>query len=175
MQIREMTNDECLKFLAVKRPGRLACARDDQPYIVPFHFGFDGHNYLYAFSTPGQKIEWMRTNPLVCIEIDDIDHINDWTTIVIFGHYEELLVTGPTSERTKAYDLLSQHPMWWQPGYAAGTHPKQFGESEPIYFRIRITQMTGHRALTEVIQGNQTSEHETKQQGLWNKFWRAKK
>ena len=24
---------------------------------------------LYGFTTPGQKVEWMRANPLVCVEV----------------------------------------------------------------------------------------------------------
>jgi uncharacterized protein len=59
MFIKELTKNECVKSLTEKGLGRLACAHENQPYVVPFHFAFDGGNYLYAFSTLGQKIEWM--------------------------------------------------------------------------------------------------------------------
>lgn len=29
-------------------------------------------DYIYVLSTFGQKIEWMRTNPKVCVEIEEI-------------------------------------------------------------------------------------------------------
>ena len=35
----------------------------DQPYIVPIYFSYDG-KHLYGVTTLGQKIEWMRSNPL---------------------------------------------------------------------------------------------------------------
>jgi nitroimidazol reductase NimA-like FMN-containing flavoprotein (pyridoxamine 5'-phosphate oxidase superfamily) len=38
----------------------------------------------------GQKIEWMRLNPLVCVEIDEIPSDVDWTSMVVRGRYEEL-------------------------------------------------------------------------------------
>src|SRR5262245_26666519 len=63
MIIREMTEDECRDVLARMNFGRLACARDNQPYVVPIYFSYHG-GYLYGFSTMGQKIEWMRSNPL---------------------------------------------------------------------------------------------------------------
>ena len=59
MFIHEMTLDECSSALKETRLGRLACAQDNQPYIVPINFAFDG-TYIYGFTTLGQKIEWTR-------------------------------------------------------------------------------------------------------------------
>ena len=61
MLIHTLSALECTKLLAANRVGRLACAKDGQPYVVPnAHAG----KHLYAFSMPGKKIEWMRANPL---------------------------------------------------------------------------------------------------------------
>jgi nitroimidazol reductase NimA-like FMN-containing flavoprotein (pyridoxamine 5'-phosphate oxidase superfamily) len=57
MFIQKMTEAECLNTLARGRLGRLACAHENQPYIVPIYFAYQ-HPYLYAFATPGQKVEW---------------------------------------------------------------------------------------------------------------------
>ena len=59
MFIHEMTEDECRTALERVSFGRLACARDNQPYVVPIYFSYDG-KHIYGFSTLGQKIEWMR-------------------------------------------------------------------------------------------------------------------
>ena len=59
MFIHEMTIDECSNALEKGSLGRLACAQDNQPYIVPINFAFDGA-YIYGFTTLGQKIEWTR-------------------------------------------------------------------------------------------------------------------
>ena len=149
MFVKELTNGECLEILTEKRLGRLASARENQPYIVPIHFVFDGQNILYAFSTLGQKIEWMRANPLVCVEVDDIDNQSDWTSLIIFGRYEELPNTFEyEGERNHAHELLSCHPMWWQPAFAVGTHRSRKANEEPIYFRIHIETISGHRAIS---------------------------
>ena len=42
MFIHEMTVDECSGALKETRLGRLACAQDNQPYIVPINFSLDG-------------------------------------------------------------------------------------------------------------------------------------
>jgi uncharacterized protein len=67
MFIHEMSTDECHEVLSRVSVGRLACAVDDQPYVVPINFAFDGL-YIYCFATEGKKIYWMRSNPKVCFE-----------------------------------------------------------------------------------------------------------
>src|SRR5262245_33296034 len=89
MLIRDMTRSECLSALAGARLGRLACAYANQPYIVPLYFVYE-EPYLYGFTTPGLKVEWMRSNPLVCVELDTVADTEQWTSIIIFGKYEEL-------------------------------------------------------------------------------------
>ena len=71
MLMRELTTRECHDVLKRASIARLGCARDNQPYVVPVHVYFDG-DYLYSFAMLGQKIAWMRENPRVCVEVDEI-------------------------------------------------------------------------------------------------------
>src|SRR5450631_3569067 len=89
MLIRNMTRQASIDLLARRRLGRLACAHDGQPYITPLAFEYD-ENYLYSFSTLGQKITWMRANPRVCIEAEELASPQDWATVIVLGRYEEL-------------------------------------------------------------------------------------
>jgi nitroimidazol reductase NimA-like FMN-containing flavoprotein (pyridoxamine 5'-phosphate oxidase superfamily) len=68
--IQELTSEESLELLARTRFGRLGCALGGESYVVPFYFAFN-KDCLYSFSTVGRKIEWMRANPLVCVEADE--------------------------------------------------------------------------------------------------------
>ena len=114
MLIHEMTHEECISTLVRLRFGRLGCARDNQPYVVPINFAYH-QNYLYAFSTVGQKIEWMRENPRVCIEADDFTNHYQWESVVVVGHYEELPDTPEYSrKRSQAYEKLQERAMWWK-------------------------------------------------------------
>lgn len=149
MLIQEMTRQQSIDLLAHTRFGRLGCARENQPYVVPFYFGYDA-NYLYTFSTVGQKIEWMRTNPLVCVEIDEVENAEQWVSVVIFGRYEELPDSPEwQSTRELAYEVLRRKPNWWEPGYAKTILHGTPRPLVPCYYRIRIVQITGHRATPE--------------------------
>ncbi len=152
MLIHEMTNQECLDTLARLRLGRLGCARDNQPYVVPIYFA-SHKGGLYAFSTLGKKIEWMRANPRVCVEADEFIAHNQWMSVVAFGHYEEFPDTPEYKpERNRAYALLQQRAMWWQPAYVASAHHGAAEPLVPIFFCIHIDRVTGHRATPDSVQ-----------------------
>lgn len=172
MQIKELTYDECLKALERTHFGRIACSLNDQPYVTPFYFAFDGKKYVYAFSTVGRKIKCMRKNPLVCVEVEVIEDRENWATLVIFGTYEELPPESDfEAERIQAHALLSRRPMWWQPAYVAREH-HELDEEEPMFFRIRIEKITGHRARSEnpeefLSAGQPANLKKTWLRGMW--------
>ena len=119
MIIHELTMAQCHDVLGRTGLGRLACAHDDQPYIVPILFDFDRQQEcLYSFSTVGRKIDWMRRNPKVCMEVDEISDPFHWTTVVVFGRYEEIPPSEASDARQRAHDLFQQRPEWWLPGAA---------------------------------------------------------
>jgi hypothetical protein len=100
-----MSQQECHEFLTRLSFGRLASARDNQPYVVPIYFAFEP-NRLYGFATMGQKIEWMRSNPLVCVEVDEVQSHIHWSSIVLQGRYEDSrthLNTQSGGSRRKPY------------------------------------------------------------------------
>lgn len=83
MFIHEMSRAECNEALSQAKFGRLACAHDNQPYVLPLNIAFDGDSHLYCFTTIGQKVEWMRSNPLVCFEIDEVTNHNHWSMFFV--------------------------------------------------------------------------------------------
>ena len=155
-------------LLARTRVGRLACAHENLPYVIPIYFVYEDP-YLYGFTTLGQKVEWMRSNPLVCVELDEIVNGSQWMSIVIFGRYQELpdtpehverwdhhrhlplqdkppdmLTNG--QERWHAHELLQRYAQWWEAGSASSTLRNPGQPLEPVFYRIHIDKITGRRA-----------------------------
>jgi hypothetical protein len=158
MYIHEMSIDECFAELEKADVGRLACARDNQPYLVPVNFAFDG-THLYGFTTLGQKIEWMRSNPLVCFEIDAVTGHNEWMSIIVSGRYEELPdQPGFQEARIQAHRYLQERVMWWEPAYISQQHRDQPHSLTPIFYRIHIEKITGHRATSDEPFSRQNGE-----------------
>jgi len=143
--ITELNSTECKALLTSTRMGRLGCSKDGQPYIVPIQFVLDGI-YLYSFSLQGQKVEWMRANPLVCVQVDEFGEQREWQSVIVNGRYEELPDRiGWKRQRDHAWSLLSKHANWWEPG---GMKPITEGGASHLFYRIVIEQMTGRRART---------------------------
>ncbi len=150
MLIQELTREECLDLLDRAHLGRLACAHETQPYIVPVYFAYDD-DYLYSFSTVGQKIEWMRANPNVCVETDEVTNSQEWLSVIVLGRYEELPDT-PDWHHAREYahrKLEQRNPTWWEPGYAKTLLHGTERPLMPSFYRIRIVQVTGHCARPE--------------------------
>lgn len=180
MTIHEMSIEECHRVLAGAKFARLGCASENQPYVVPVSLAFDEKSKcFYGFTTPGQKVEWMRANPLVCVEVDEIVSYDQWVSVIVTGRYEELPET-PSSEdarlwapgrprlvdevmprsadsqqcqsnddRQQAWQALQSQAMWWEPGQTAWAARAHRATGEPfasVFYRIRIEQITGHKA-----------------------------
>ena len=154
MVIQELTEQECRAMLAGTNVARVACARDNQPYIVPIRVYLDG-DFLYGYTTLGQKVEWMRHNPLVCLEMDELITCARWASVVVFGRYEELPDTfdyrGP---RNVAERLFQRHPMWWEP---ASVPLAGHDQRTRIVFRIQLCHVTGRRAVPDTVQESRVS------------------
>jgi uncharacterized protein len=149
MLIKDVAPNDCLHLLASLHLGRLACAKDSQPYVRPFDFAYD-NNYIYSFSTVGQAITWMRANPLVCVQTDQVASHEEWLSLIIFGRYEELPDTPEwESQRALAFQLLQARPIWWEPGYAKTVVRGVERPLIPVYFRIAITEITGLHAVAD--------------------------
>jgi nitroimidazol reductase NimA-like FMN-containing flavoprotein (pyridoxamine 5'-phosphate oxidase superfamily) len=149
MLIKEMTRGMCIEMLTNAHFGHIACTTALQPYITPFSFRYE-KEFIYCFGTLGKKIEMMRANPLICVEVENITSRQEWKTIIIQGRYEEL----PDSQKfhdeiNTDHDLLAQSAAWWEPGYArtiksSGERPIEF-----IWFRVSVAEISGHQAIPD--------------------------
>jgi uncharacterized protein len=148
MRIVPTSDQECKELLGRVSLGRLACALDNQPYVVPVAFHYEpGH--IYVFSTVGKKIEWMRQNPKVCLQVDEIGNRSHWTSIVINGVYFELQGTQHTAEKQRVRELLGESAQWWIAPMAERREQVNDLSVEPVFFRIDIESMSGLRGIPE--------------------------
>jgi nitroimidazol reductase NimA-like FMN-containing flavoprotein (pyridoxamine 5'-phosphate oxidase superfamily) len=185
MIIREMSNEECLRVLANVRLAHLACALNNQPYVVPVYLAYHespaGEPCFYGYTTVGQKVEWMRANPQVCVEVDDVKNCISWRSVIAFGRYEELpAVAEPTvghpperatgrhykvvfeeAERHLCYQLLQTQALWWEPASTTRAildNRDSAASFVPIFYKISIDRVTGHEAKTETCETKTSSD-----------------
>ena len=148
MVITKMTEKDCAALLARASLGRLGCSLDNQPYVVPVYFAYEP-DYIYVLSTFGQKIEWMRSNPKVCVEVEEIARQSEWMSVIANGLYQELPEPQYTAEREHASQLLGKRHRWWQNSFAERQLRSGDHLIDPLFFRIHLDSMNGLRATGE--------------------------
>ncbi len=147
MLVKEMSKRECEDLLARLGFGRLACARNDQPYIAPMYFASEPGR-LYGFATMGQKIKWMRLNPQVCLEADEVLSHTEWASVIVQGRYEEYPDTPEyLSQRQHAQSVLEQkRSLWWQAGLSSAQTRSDFDREMATFYCIHVDAISGRCA-----------------------------
>lgn len=148
MIVRELSKAECLAALSANRVAKLACARDNRPYVVPLFYAYaDG--WAYAFTMPGRKLDTMRANPAVALLVEEAT-AGGWRSVVAEGPFEELPDRiGFKHQREHAWALLSRHADWWEPGALKPVRPPISDQSRHVFFRIHIETTSGREGVPE--------------------------
>jgi uncharacterized protein len=148
MRIIAMSQQECKELLKRVSIGRLGCSLDDQPYVVPVGFSYEP-DYIYMFSTLGKKIKWMRKNPKVCLQADEIGNRSNWLSVIVTGTYLELREPQYTAQLEHALEQLEQYSEWWRNPLAQRREQTSDLSIETVFFRIDIGSMSGLRTMPE--------------------------
>jgi nitroimidazol reductase NimA-like FMN-containing flavoprotein (pyridoxamine 5'-phosphate oxidase superfamily) len=147
-----MTDKDIKETLTRNSIGRLGCSHEDQPYVLPISFVYD-HDCLFCFAIEGQKIDWMRTNPKVCVEIDEISDRFHWASVVLLGHYRELPNLPKFADEIKfARTVLASRSLWWEPALSFRS-TKINERPTPIFYTIKIASMTGYHTVARQPHG----------------------
>lgn len=96
-----MKSNEALSLFEECRFAHLACHDKDDIYLVPISYVFED-GAIYSHSEPGRKIDIMRKNPHVCVQVEKVQDFFHWHSAIVWGDFEEL--TG--DEASKAMRML---------------------------------------------------------------------
>lgn len=144
--VREMTHNECIATIADQRLARLACAKDNIPYVIPIYYAYSG-NRIYVFAMPGKKLDYLRSNPHVCLQIDKYRDKHNWVSIVVDAAFQELPDDEQYhDERLHAWELLAHYFDWWEAGAIKTHHQPVRGSSPHVFFALDIIAVSGIEA-----------------------------
>ena len=88
----ELTPEEIDEMLRSEAIGRIGCYAFGRPYVVPITFAYDGVA-VYGHSREGLKLRMMRSHPSVCFEVDRMEGLSDWRSVIAMGTFSELQAT----------------------------------------------------------------------------------
>ena len=95
---------------------RLGLADENQPYVVPLCFGYQGNTLYFHTGKKGRKMDILKKNPKVCfemeldVEIFPAENPCKWNmrykSVVGFGR---ALVLEDPAEKREALDIIVKH------------------------------------------------------------------
>lgn len=141
----ELTQYEIDKMLKTQTLGRIGCSAEGKTYIVPIAYAYDGE-YLYGHSQEGMKIKLMRQNPKVCFEVDAIENLANWKSVIIQGEFQELMGEAGRAAMQFFVDQLEPHLLSSTSIPSHGLshfHQTEQSEIKSVIFRIKINERTG--------------------------------
>jgi nitroimidazol reductase NimA-like FMN-containing flavoprotein (pyridoxamine 5'-phosphate oxidase superfamily) len=118
--------------------GRIGCHAYGRTYVVPITYAYDG-THVYAHSGEGMKLHMMRMSPRVCFEVDHMDDLANWTSVIAWGTFEEL--HGDEADRAMAFLIDRIEPLVSEPP-GASVHPKS-GTVPAVLYRIKLEEKSG--------------------------------
>lgn len=147
MKVENVSTDIATAILRRGHLAHLACASENQPYLVPLAYAYDAGS-IYVFSMPGQKVDWMRGNPKVSVLVEEHEPGRMWQSVLVEGTYEELTDTPQHKlALDRAWMLLARHASWWEPG-GLRPGPQTIADHSPhLFFRINVGSITGRRCV----------------------------
>lgn len=140
----ELTEAAARSFLASRYFGSLGCRAGEEMYVVPISFALDGDRII-GQTKMGKKVELMRQNPNVCLEVHQVDAIDDWKSVILWGRYEELSGVEANEAMGKLIDHFAEMV---EPGSGRSPRdvtPRQV-EGQPqvdLVYCIHIDRITG--------------------------------
>lgn len=133
--------DEVLQQQSI---GRIGCYADGRVYVVPISYGYDGE-YIYCHTVEGMKLNMMRKNREICFQVDLMNDMANWRSVILWGTFEEL----ENDDRIEALKILFNREL---PMISSATArltpewpfaPRDMATVAGVVFRLRITDRSG--------------------------------
>jgi uncharacterized protein len=138
---RKLSPAECRAVLERNRFGRLAHALYDHVGIEPMSYVFR-NEAVWGRTAPGMKTRVLERNPRVAFQVDEVEAMFRWRSVVVRGEFEMLSAAG-SEGRLRA----------WREALDAAREllPETFTEQDPvpfrtILFRIQLASVAGVEA-----------------------------
>lgn len=135
---RALSREQCEALLGRNNVGRLAFTFHDRVDIEPVHYVYaDG--WLHGRTSPGTKVATLLHHPWVAFEIDEVQGLFDWQSVIVHGVVYIPDIDGAPSDRAAYSATLA---------LIRELVPEALNQDDPtparqVLFRIHVDEITG--------------------------------
>jgi uncharacterized protein len=124
---------------------RLGCHAEGRTYVVPVTYAYDGE-FVLVQSADGLKVRMMQQNPSVCVEVDRIESLANWRSVIAWGRFEPLSGVDASAALVRLRARLRSLVVGQTasgPILNEGETPIRSGNGHASIYRIRLFEKTG--------------------------------
>lgn len=134
----ELTPSQIEDLLRAEVIARIGCISDGRIYVVPVSYAYDG-THLYGHGMDGAKLRAMRSHPEVCVEVEHVDDMSNWRSVIAWGTFEEC--HGADRDAGMALLVARIMPLLRFPPHQPPPDPS--GPKQGTVYRIKLSHKTG--------------------------------
>ena len=138
---RDLGQAECEAMLARHHVGRLAYTFQDRVDVEPIGYVYAGDALVFR-TAPGSKLEKMAHHPWVALEVDEVESLLDWRSVVVHGTVYTLQETG-TEPQVRMYRAAVKSLRRLIPHTLAKGDPVPF---RSVVMKLHIDRISGRLA-----------------------------
>jgi nitroimidazol reductase NimA-like FMN-containing flavoprotein (pyridoxamine 5'-phosphate oxidase superfamily) len=116
--------------------GRIAFAFRDRVDIEPIHYVYH-EGWIYMRTGPGSKLSKLAHSPWVAFEVDEVDGVFDWRSVVVHGTVHAM-TPGGTDAHRRDYERAV--------GLLRKLVPETFTSADPVPFRTVVLRLNTDEA-----------------------------
>lgn len=136
--IKNLDEKEARKLLKEQKLGHLGCVLESgEPYVVPVNYLFKDDE-IYIHSLPGQKLDALRANRKVCLQVERTGDSCRWRSAIAFGEFQEVKRTNKKIEILIEFSSRFEHltPV-------EAMIKERWNLGGLVVFRLNIKRITG--------------------------------
>ncbi|TXE07718.1 flavin mononucleotide-binding protein [Gelidibacter salicanalis] len=127
--------------------GHLSYIYQNRPYVVPITYYYDtAKNVIICYSGEGHKMQAMRQNNRVAMNVIDVAALTKWKSVTIHGIFEQLFASEAKSylhDFSLGIKALVEEKELKELSFISEFSSKMVNENLPMIFIIKIDEITG--------------------------------
>jgi nitroimidazol reductase NimA-like FMN-containing flavoprotein (pyridoxamine 5'-phosphate oxidase superfamily) len=147
VMIKTLETTECIELLNNNYIGHLAFISQKEPFVIPITYYYDqANNTIIGYSAEGHKIDAMRENVIVSLQVEEVTSVNKWRSVRAQGTFEELKGIDAKyllHEFAQNVKKLVAEKEGSHPEFISEFSSKLYEQGNPIVYRINIQEING--------------------------------
>jgi len=141
----QLTKEEIANLLEASAFGHLGYVDGKEATVLPINFAYKG-NAIFIHTYEGKKLDAIRENPFVCLQVEKIHSPTSWKSVLVHGKAREL--SGKEESEAAQFVLERFKGLEAKHGLFAsirwGQDPSE--KKGVVYLEIKIEHMSGRYA-----------------------------